>query len=155
MVELRDTVASDVPTFFEHMQNIEQRWLAAFVSQDSTDLLAHSQRWERLLANPEVLNMSITRDQVTVGHIASYSMDGIRQITYWIGAEFSGQGVATLALKRFLEIETTRPLEARTAFDNLPSARVLEKNGFSKTGEDLYFAEARGEDIVEFIWVLE
>jgi RimJ/RimL family protein N-acetyltransferase len=46
-------------------------------------------------------------------------------------------------------------LEARTAFDNLPSAKVLSKNGFKIAGTDSYFANARDAEIVETIWILE
>jgi RimJ/RimL family protein N-acetyltransferase len=82
-------------------------------------------------------------------------MDGKPQITYWIGAEYSGKGIGTESLRLFLELETQRPLEARTAFDNLPSAKVLTKNGFKISGTDTYFANARNTEIVETIWILE
>jgi RimJ/RimL family protein N-acetyltransferase len=82
-------------------------------------------------------------------------MEGMPQITYWIGAEHSGKGIGTQALALFLELEKKRPLEARTAFDNLPSARVLTKNGFRIAGTDSYFANARDAEIVETIWILE
>ena len=47
-----------------------------------------------------------------------------------------GRGVATRALAAFLgEAETTRPLFAGVVAHNAGSMRVLEKCGFSRTGE--------------------
>ena len=77
------------------------------------------------------------------------------EITYWIGKDFWGKGIATDALKQFLEIEKTRPIYGRVAFDNLGSKRVLEKCGFEQIGTDKGFANARGKEIVEFIYKLK
>ena len=155
MIELREVQAEDIQIFFEHMQNKDQQWLAAFVPKDPSDLEAHNQHWEKLLSNPEVFNRTITDSGEVVGHIARYFMEDMPQITYWIGGEHSGKGIGTQALALFLELETRRPLEARTAFDNLPSAKVLRKNGFKIAGTDSYFANARDAEIVETIWILE
>jgi ribosomal-protein-alanine N-acetyltransferase len=42
----------------------------------------------------------------------------------------------------------------RTAFDNIGSQRVMEKCGFKKTGTDKGFANGRGKETEEFIYVL-
>jgi hypothetical protein len=34
-----------------------------------------------------------------VGHIASFDLEGHREVTYWIGREDWGRGIATRALK--------------------------------------------------------
>jgi RimJ/RimL family protein N-acetyltransferase len=57
-------------------------------------------------------------------------------------------------LKEFLSVEQTRPIYGRTAFDNYGSQRVLEKCGFVKTGMDRGFANARQEEIEEYIYKL-
>jgi RimJ/RimL family protein N-acetyltransferase len=137
------------------MQNKDQQWLAAFVSKDPADLEAHNEHWVKILASPDTLNRTIVLGDVVIGHIARYYMDSVPQITYWISAEHSGQGHGTAALANFLTIETRRPLQARTAFDNNPSARVLENNGFKIVGDDRYFSNARNAEIEETIWVLE
>jgi hypothetical protein len=53
-----------------------------------------------------------------------------REVGYWLGREFWGQGIATQALALFLEEEPTRPLVAHVAKHNIGSRRVLEKCGF-------------------------
>jgi RimJ/RimL family protein N-acetyltransferase len=79
---------------------------------------------------------------------------GQPEVTYWIGKEYWGNGVATRALSAFLESARVRPLHARAAKDNVASLRVLEKCGFVITGEDKGFSNARGEEVEEFILTL-
>lgn len=152
---LRKVLQSDVSIFFEQMQDKDQLWRAAFVAKDPSDIEAHHEHWTKILANPETLNRTIELDGLVIGNIARYYMDNVPQITYWLGSEYSGRGYGTAALGLFLRLEVRRPLEARTAFDNKPSARVLEKNGFRVTGTDQYFSNARNAEIEETIWVLE
>jgi hypothetical protein len=70
-----------------------------------------------------------------VGHIASFDLEGHREVTYWIGREDWGRGLATRALQEFMQVEATRPLYARAASDNAASIRVLTKCGFRIVGE--------------------
>ena len=46
------------------------------------------------------------------------------------------------------------PLYARVAKDNAASIRVLDKCGFKLHDEDRGFANARGEEIEEYILIL-
>ena len=140
--------------FFSFMQDKESLWQAAFTSADPSDLDSHTKHWEKILGDPETLNRTVLADGEVVGSVARYFMDGTAQVTYWIGSEFHNKSIATKALAQLLELDQSRPIEARTAFDNLASARVLEKNGFVVVGEDTYFANARGAEIGEIIWRL-
>jgi len=136
------------------MQDKEQQHQAAFVSKDPSDFDAHQAHWEKMLANPEILNRTVVVDGEVIGSIGRWMMDGVAQITYWFGKEFTGKSYATNALKMFLELDQTRPIEGRAAFDNFASMRVLEKCGFVKTGTDLYFSNARNAEIEEVIFEL-
>ncbi len=51
------------------------------------------------------------------------------EVTYWLGREFWGRGLATQALQRMLHLVVARPLFASAATDNLGSMRVLQKCG--------------------------
>ena len=53
-----------------------------------------------------------------------------------------------------MQIELTRPIFGRVAFDNFGSQKVLEKCGFVKIGLDKGFANARQTEIEEFIYKL-
>ena len=82
-----------------------------------------------------------------------HAWGGEPEISYWLGREFWGKGIATQALGLFLQVVTSRPLTARVAKDNLASIRVLEKNGFELDGEGKWFSNARGMEIDELVWV--
>jgi RimJ/RimL family protein N-acetyltransferase len=57
-------------------------------------------------------------------------------VGYWIGRDFWGKGIATQALSLFLTEKKTRPLYAHVVKENIGSRRVLEKCGFSLSGEN-------------------
>ena len=57
-----------------------------------------------------------------------------------------------MALTALLRSVRTRPLYARAAKDNIASIRVLEKCGFTVSGEDRGFANARDAEVDEFIF---
>ena len=77
-----------------------------------------------------------------------------REVGYWIGQEFWGKGIATQALRLFLEKVALRPMYARAAKDNLASIRVLQKCGFTICGESKGYANARGCEIEEVLFIL-
>ena len=80
-----------------------------------------------------------------------FEQDGKPEVTYWIGREFWGKGIATKALAEFLGHVPVRPLYARAAKDNVASIRVLTKCGFCVTGEERGFANAQGAEIQELV----
>jgi RimJ/RimL family protein N-acetyltransferase len=88
------------------------------------------------------------------GSVASFEDFGQLEVTYWLGREFWGKGIATRALASLLAFQTTRPIYARAAKDNAASLRVLQKCGFVITGEDKGYANARGQVIEEYILTL-
>jgi RimJ/RimL family protein N-acetyltransferase len=93
-------------------------------------------------------------NNIIAGSIAKFEIEGEAEITYWIDKKFWGRGIATKALRYLLTIENARPIYGRVAFDNFGSQKVLEKCGFVKIGSDKGFANARQEEIEEFIYKL-
>ncbi len=130
MIQLRDISSDDLPVFFEQMKDPESIQMAAFVTDNPEDREAFDSRWQRLMHNPEVCIRTIEWQGDPAGHVASFTMEGDREITYWIGRDYWGRGLATKALRLFLNVETERPLHARAAADNPASLRVLVKCGF-------------------------
>jgi RimJ/RimL family protein N-acetyltransferase len=88
------------------------------------------------------------------GHIGSFDGDGDQEVTYLLGGEYWGGGIATQALLAFLRVEEGRPLYTRAAKDYAGSIRVLQKCGFGISGEDKAFAYARGREVEELVLVL-
>ena len=153
-IKLRPTKVSDLDYLFQFQLDKEGGYLAAFMPKDPADKIAYLTKYTKLLDDPTVNNQTILADDIIVGSIAKFVIEGDAEITYWIDRNFWGQGIATKALKEFLAIETTRPLFGRVAFDNFGSQKVLEKSGFVKIGSDRGFANARQAEIEEFIYQL-
>jgi RimJ/RimL family protein N-acetyltransferase len=130
-VALREVLAADLDVFFEQQQDEEARRMAVFGPLDPFDREAFEARWQRILANP-----GPTRTIVYGGRVAG-SVNMWRdpelhapEVTYWLGREFWGKGIATRALEQFLQEVPERPLLGRAAAKNEASIRVLEKCGF-------------------------
>ena len=152
---LREVRDEDLPVLFEQWADPEAAHMAAFTAPDHMDWDAFERRWARLRADPTVINRAIVADGEVAGSIGSWGGPDERELTYWIGRSYWGKGIATAALKAFLAVDSTRPLHARVAYDNVASRRVLEKCGFRVTGTDRGFAEARSGEIEEFLLRLE
>ena len=125
--------------------------MAAFVPKHPNDHQAFEAQWQRMRSSESILVRTIVVDGEVIGHIASFDRDGDREVTYWLGREFWGRGLATRALEAFLLEETTRPLFGRVVKDSIASRRVLEKCGFSVCAEDKGFAEGRGTEVEEYV----
>jgi RimJ/RimL family protein N-acetyltransferase len=151
---LRDVIDTDLPVFFEHQQDPEARFMAAFTSKDPRDHAAFLAHWKKIRADASVTIRSIVVDGAVVGHVACYGPAGEREVTYWVGREHWGKGIATAALRSFLEV-LERPVRARVAADNAGSLRVLEKCGFVTRGRERGFANARGAEIEELVLRLD
>ncbi len=153
-LKLRSAEVTDLDLFFQFQLDKEGGYLAAFMPKDPTDRSAYITKHTKLLSDPTVNNQTILLDNNVVGTIAKFVMEGDAEITYWIDRTYWGQGIATKALNLFLDLEKTRPLYGRVAFDHLGSQKVLEKNGFIKIGTDKGYANARQAEIEEFIYKL-
>jgi RimJ/RimL family protein N-acetyltransferase len=152
---LRDVVEDDLSIFFEHQLDGEARHMAAFTPKYATDREAFTARWKTALANATVMIKTIVSGGQVVGHVLSYEESGRPEVSYWIGKEYWGKGLATRALSEFLaHVNTARPIFARVAKDNIGSRRVLEKCGFATIGEAKGLANARDEEIEELIMEL-
>lgn len=154
-IRLRDVTPSDLDVLFEHGRDPEAVRMAAFTHKDPSDRAAFDAHWARLLKDPSVRARAIATEGRVVGSIASFLLNGQREVTYWIGREHWGKGLATGALAAFLREEAQRPLFARVAKDNARSRRVLEKCGFRVVGEGKWFAHARGGEIDELLLRLD
>jgi RimJ/RimL family protein N-acetyltransferase len=155
-VRLRDVVSSDLPIFFGQQLDPAVNWQAAFTARDPTDHAAFMAHWARIMADAAeatVTIQTILYDDQVAGYIGCYveASFGKPEVTYWLGANFSGKGVATRALATFLDSFPARPIYAHVAKDHHASLRVLEKCGFAQIGEGKGYAEARGTEVEECI----
>lgn len=154
-IVLRDVTDDDLPIFFEQQLDPDANHMAAFTSKDPTNRGAFDDHWARIRADDTITNQTILCDGQVAGSVASFEDFGQLEVTYWLGREFWGKGVATQALAAFLNYQTTRPIHAHVAKDNAASLRVLQKCGFVITGEGSGFANARGQETEEYMLTLE
>jgi RimJ/RimL family protein N-acetyltransferase len=152
---LREIEDRDLGVLFEHSTDLDAIRMAAFTSPEADDRTSFERRWARLRSDGSTTNRVVEIDGRVVGHIASFDLEGHREVTYWIGREDWGRGIATRALREFLQLEATRPLYARAASDNAASIRVLTKCGFLIVGEGRGFAYGRGEETDEVVLRLD
>ena len=154
-ITIRDVESSDLETFYEHQLDPEAIRMAAFVGKDPKDKVAFDARWDKILHSPQNITRTIVAEGQVAGHIACYPDGENLEVTYWLGGEFWGRGIATQALKRMLHLVVDRPIFARAAADNVGSIRVLQKCGFKIIGKNKDFANGRGEDTEEYILRLD
>ncbi len=155
-IVLREVLMSDLPIFFDQQLDPEANWMAAFTRKDPADRDAFMAHWTKILKDEASTIQTILFNGGVAGSVLSYiDEDEHLEVSYWIGKPYWGKGVATRALSAFLKHIEVRPLYARAAKDNLASLRVLEKCGFARIGEGKGFANARSEEIEEFILRLD
>ena len=152
---LREIEDRDLGVLFEHATDPEAIRMAAFTSPEFDDRTSFERRWARLRSDSSTTNRVIEIDGRVVGHVASFDLEGRREVTYWIGREDWGRSIATRALQEFLQLEATRPLYAGAASDNAASIRVLTKCGFVIVGEGRGFAYGRNEATDEVVLRLD
>ena len=131
-ITLRDVTPADLPVFFDHQADPVACRMAGFPSRDWEAFMAH---WAKILADDNNITRTILMDGQVVGNIASFIQEGQREVGYWIGRDFWGQGVASRALSALLILVRDRPLYGYVVRHNLASLRVLQKNGFAIVDE--------------------
>ena len=103
------------------------------------------------MADDSVAAWTVLAGGRVAGSIVRFERDGVPEVSYWIGREYWGRGIATAALGALLQRVAVRPIQARAARDNVASLRVLEKHGFRPVRVETAFADARGRKIEEVV----
>ncbi len=147
-VELRDVVEEDLPILFAFQFDPEASAMATFPARDRDAFMEHR---AKIAADDTNILRTILLDGVVAGDIGSFDRLGEREVGYWIGREHWGKGVATAALRAFLDVDTFRPLTARVANHNAASLRVMEKCGFTVV-EDVDLPEPLGDGVSETVF---
>jgi RimJ/RimL family protein N-acetyltransferase len=132
-VMLRQVLPGDLPTFFRNQQDPLANELAAFPARSWDAFLLHRQ--QQLLGNSTTIESTVVAaDGAVAGHVLSWQQGGQRFLGYWLGREHWGKGIATAALRLFLNVDQHRPLFAHVSLRNPASQRVLEKCGLCRIG---------------------
>jgi RimJ/RimL family protein N-acetyltransferase len=153
-VELRDLDDDDLDAVFEMMRDPEAVARAAFTAADPDDRAAFDEWMRRQREDAAVSLFAVTEDGGFAGTAALFTVDGDREVTYWIARHAWGRGVATRALRQLIATEPERPLYARVASDNAASVTVLERIGFTELSRTTSFAPGAGREVEERVYVL-
>jgi RimJ/RimL family protein N-acetyltransferase len=148
-VRLREVEEADLLVFFEHQRDPETIEMAAFPPREREAFMAH---WAKILGDDTVTTKTVLFEGEVAGNIVSFERDGEREVGYMLGRDYWGKGIATRALSTFLRQVRIRPLYAHVAKHNVASMRVLEKNGFTLSGEDKEFLP--GAEVEGFVFEL-
>lgn len=154
VTRLRPLRDGDLDTIFRWEGDAAAVEMAAFTREDPTDRAAFDAHYRRIRADPSNLLLVIEHDGELAGTISSFTIEGEREVSYWVDPERWGRGIATAALALLLEREQERPLFARAAAHNLASAAVLLRNGFARAGSETSWAGGLGREIVEHVYRL-
>ncbi len=144
---LRDVRDDDLRIFFEQERDPIANLLAAYPARDLEAFMLH---WRKKASgDTPCFIKTIMFDGCLAGSIECWANDGKWLLGYWIGREFWGKGIATAALREFLTYVKMRPLHAHVPSHNKASLRVLEKCGFTVSGQGSIFSEVHGHDVEE------
>src|SRR5512138_1778626 len=94
-VQLRDVIEADLPIFFEQQLDPDATRMASLPPRSREAFMAH---WIRILGNNSVLVKTILFEGSVAGNIVCFDQLGEREVGYWLGKQYWGKGIATLAL---------------------------------------------------------
>jgi RimJ/RimL family protein N-acetyltransferase len=154
-ITLRTLADSDLDTLFVWENDPRAVEMAAFTRANPSDRSAFDAHYERIRNDPSCTLRAIADDGEFVGTVGTFTLEGEREVTYWIAPAQWGRGLASQALQAFLAIEQTRPIYGRVAEHNAASAKVLARAGFVQVGSETSFAPGVGAEIVEHIYRLD
>jgi RimJ/RimL family protein N-acetyltransferase len=139
VVLIRDVVEADLEVFLRQEHDPEAVRRSRFAPREREAFMRH---WRtQVLDDPTVFVQAVEVDGAVAGNLVAWWEEDRRFIGYWFGREFWGRGIGTRALGLFLEKEGVRPLYADPFHGNTGSVRLLERQGFQRSGTVLH-----GED---------
>jgi RimJ/RimL family protein N-acetyltransferase len=131
---LRNVLETDLPTFFADQADPEASSMAAFTPRNAHDFLSHWTHY--ILPKDSITKQTITIDGLVTGNILCWEESGKRFVGYWISKKYWGRGIASQALREFLNQINFRPIYAHVVKNNVASTRVLEKCGFMLSAQE-------------------
>jgi RimJ/RimL family protein N-acetyltransferase len=150
-VRLRAVEDSDLEVFFANQADPAVAEMAASPARDRARFDAH---WAKIRRDDAVVLRTILADGVVAGGISSWPDGEQWLVGYVLGREHWGRGIATRALRQFLDEVPARPLYAHVATHNAGSIHVLRKCGFHRDHAQEAQLPDPDDGIEEFIFVL-
>jgi RimJ/RimL family protein N-acetyltransferase len=152
---LRPLAEDDLDRLFVWENDDRAVKMAAFTRADSSDRRSFDAHYHRIRDNPDCTVCAIDDGGVLVEMVGSFPSEVGREVTFWIDPGQWGRGLASAALRSFLDVESTRPLFARVAEHNAGSAKVLRRAGFVQVDAERSWAEGLGREVGETVHRLD
>lgn len=83
--------------------------------------------YDRIRDNPDCTILAVDDDGVLVGMVSSFPSEVGREVTYRIDPGQWWRGLASAALRSFLDVEPNRPLFARVAVHRLDYVETVRR----------------------------
>ncbi len=143
--------------------NVRDRMPYPFTLQDAEAFIHNVIRHDHALVRAIMLPGEVFAGTVGL-HLQASPYEGSAELAYWLGEPFWGSGLASLAVRKLVELGfdqyNLRRIFARVYSFNKASVRVLEKNGFrcetvaraailknDKIWDELTFGLLQNEDV--------
>ncbi|KRB37350.1 acetyltransferase [Microbacterium sp. Root180] len=136
------------------MRDPEGVAMAAFTAEDPSDRDAFDAWIARQRGDGGVLYQVVTENGGFAGTAAVFTIDGDREVSFWIARHAWNRGVATAALRLLVSREPVRPLFARAAAHNAGSLAVLQHSGFTEVSRNVAYAPGLGRETEEIVFAL-
>src|ERR1044071_6090435 len=94
-ITIREVESSDLET--EHQLDPEAIRMAAFVCKDPKHKVAFEAHWDKILNSSQNITRTIGAEGQVAGHIACFPQERNLEVTYWLGRQFWGRGLAIQA----------------------------------------------------------
>lgn len=153
-IELRDIDEDDLDAVFEMMCDPEAVERAAFTVNPPDDRAAFDAWIAGLRATPDATLLVVTERGGFAGVVSAVTVDGDREVSFWIKRPSWGRGIATEALRLLISHEPERPLYARAAAHNAAAVAVLRQNGFAEVSRTRAYAPALGREAEAVVFTL-
>ena len=135
-IYLHPVTEADLAILFEFEHDPIASKMADFPSRKREKFYQHWQK--NIFANQQAVALGIWQNNVLVGNVLSWINDElatenepeVRLMGYWIGRKYWGQGIATQAVKIFLQHYISSPVYAYIDEHNQGSLKVAQSNGF-------------------------
>ncbi len=124
--------------------------------------LADARKWilgcqrEYRQSHSDHRNVAITIDDRVVGSISANRAGDQAELGYWLASARHGQGIMSKVVQTFVpHVFSYWPIDriiAKTFMFNQASARVLEKNGFTKTAHEIRSVKKGGRWLDTYVY---
>jgi RimJ/RimL family protein N-acetyltransferase len=141
-----DERIADVTAHIPHPypESLASEWIASHAAQHAA-------------GRAQIMAITLSENGELIGAVSAQDIhQGCGELGYWIGVPYWGQGYATEAVSALVQevfaSGRVQRLQARVLVRNPGSARVLEKAGFSRSGEGMSVCgyRCRSEPVLHF-----